>query len=1417
MLRRTAITAALLTAYGYAPHATAVDLVIDNEYDLGTSNMSNSTVIVNNGGIATGDGTRISGSATEVVLINAGGQLTLDNAQLSNNLDHPTGRNGRVIHAKGTGASATLNNATIDISAQSTNSGADYNHAFTAGVGASNGGQVELNGGSINASGSKRTVGMQAIDGGSIHASDVTITTNNHFGHAVNVFQTPSSSVTETRIDLERVVITTNADSYAVGIQSANKGAIVTAVDTDIITRGDISFGVESFNGAEIALTDGSITTTGLGAAGVRVYGGALGNGSVSVDGTRVTTSGDYASGVLAGDAAEPTSGTALINGAIIDTAGANAAGIESAYGSNVDSTASDIHTAGDSAHGVHAHDGGSVTLDGDTVTTDGLRSYGLYATDAGSRIDASNASVTTNGLHGYGARAENGGAITLDGGSITTSNPKGRGTQDGDGSRAYALTADGAGSSIAANGTTIVTEGQRAYGAYATNGGHVTLDGGSIATKGFMAYGVYASGAGSQIDANDVAISTSGNVGDGAWAYQGGVLNLNGGSITVGGEPNANTPHETANGLVAVGGDGSHADGTINADGVTVVTTGSDSNGILAGATVGSAYTSGTVNLKNSSVTVHGTNAVAANVSYGSTLSAEGSTLKSVQGDGIVMEDNATVTLNGTSVEAAGASLVSNLNRAGQQQDITVGAGSTLLVNNGTLLQVNRSEDSMDGIVNLTLQAGSVSRGDVVDLDGLSESNPTRSAGGKTNFTVGAGAQWSGIVRGINDAAVEDGGSFIDNGGAPIAGNVSGGTNSTIDFNNGAQIGGDVATYSGSEATFRGTTSIGGSVRSEGSDYRFEGTTTIGQSLQASDGSRVVFAGPTTIAADVSASASSLSFSQTAPTTIGGDLVLEQGASLGGGSVATPITIEGAAVANSGAILGGNLVVQGALSGNGGTLSPGNSIGTQSYASSAGFSGSYKAEVNAAGQSDLIVFQNGNVDLSGIALQVAQENGNGGYRLNHDYTILQTVNGEVENTFASQALDDSFAGTLVTLDPVKYGDKDVKISLSVDDAKVDAARDGFSRNQNATLDGVLSVAGRNRAADAALLSADSGNAMNQLSGELHASTSAALFGAGEALANALSHRLRDSLDTQPVRGVALAQASGSVSPAALPASGTPPIWAQVLGNWQTLDGDGNAARVKSRHGGLLLGGDTAFANRWRVGAAVAVTEGRIDVDSTSSGSNVRSYSAALYGGTSWNAAHGDIKLLVGGSYTRHDLDSQRSVTLGGDQTLEASYHSNALQLFGELAYALPTGIDSTVEPYVGIAWNRLRSNAYTETGGPAALQGESSTDDVHSVTLGVRGRTAIDFGAQRAWLGAGLGWRHAGGDLIAQRRMAFIEGNGSTFDIAGTPIAEDAAIVHLSAEIAAGINTALGISYNGQFGDGNRDQGASVYFRKRF
>jgi len=1417
---RTVLALALIAAFGHAPDAVAVDLVIENTYDLGASNMSNSTITVNNGGVLTGDGARVNGTAYDVILVNPGGQLTLDNVELNNNLDSPTGRNGRTITASGAGATATLNNATITISAHSENEGTDYAHAFTAGVGATGGGSVTLNGGSVTASGSKRTVGIQANDGGSIDATGIDIVTNNHFGHGVVAYRTPAAEELATEIDLDDVSITTHGENYSVGIQSANKGASVTARNSEIVTDGIGSFGLESFNGAAIEYTGGSIATSGAGAAAARVYGGDLGAGTIRLNGTQILTTGDGAAGVVAADAAEQTRGIAQVENASIETTGAAAAGLESAYGSTMTSADSSVQTAGEGSHGAYAHDGGTIELNGDTLSVGGNHAYGMYARGTGSSIDATDVTVDTDGLYGFGARAEDGGAISLSGGAVSTRNATGQGTQDGDGSRAYALSADGANSSISTqNGVAVSTAGQRAYGAYATNGGRITLDGGSVATQGFMAYGLYASGDGSTVQANGVDIATSGGVGDGVWAYQGGTVNLDGGTITVNGGPNQNTPHETANGLVAVGGTGSSAAGTINASGVAIVTRGADSAGAKAGATVGTTQTSGVINLEQSTVTVQGNDAVAAEVSYGSTLTAVGSTLVSEQGNGIVLNDNANVTLTSTRIQAAEASLVSNLDAAGQVQNITVGSGSDLTQNNGTLLQVNRSQDGMDGIVNLRLEAGSTSRGDIVDLAGLDE-NGARAGGGTTNFTVAVGASWVGIVQGINDLKAEDGGEIINEGGDRIDGNVTGGNNSTIVFQNGADIGGGFSVESGSQASFNGGASIEGNVDATGSTVNFSGPATIGenasfasssvafggpaqinQDLAGGSGSTLAFNNAATIGGSLSGDNASFSFSQRddVVSRINGNVGLSNNATLKGGSLAAPILIDGNVDVASGATLGGNLTVNGTLNAAGGMISPGNSVGTQTYNAIANLGSSYVAEINAAGKSDLVIAQTGDVDLSGTALSVRQENGNGGYLVNHDYTIIRTIDGDVLGPFASAALDNSFANTLVSLDPVKYAAKDVKISLSVDQGKVAAKRVDLTSNQDRTLDGVISVAGRNPAADAALTSTNSQAALDQLSGEIHASTQSALLYSGNLVRQTLASRLLNTFETGPAREPL-------------------PLWAQVTGGEFSLDSDGNAARAQTTSGGLFLGADVKVGADWRIGGALGYTDSSTKVrDRASSKADVDSYSAALYGGKSWNRSNGKIEFLAGAAYTRHDIDTRRSVNLGGSQTLKADYHGQSVQAFTELGYAYSVGTDTQVGPYVGIAWLDQHTDGFSESGGAAALRGASRTDTTVTTTLGVRGKTFFELAGAKTHLTAGLGWRHANGDIDPRRSVAFITGAGSAFTVAGAPLAKDAAAVNVGMGIALGKRATMGLSYNGQFGDGLTDNNGSLYLNIGF
>src|SRR5690606_3067591 len=106
--------------------------------------------------------------------------------------------------------------------------------------------------------------------------------------------------------------------------------------------------------------------------------------------------------------------------------------------------------------------------------------------------------------------------------------------------------------------------------------------------------------------------------------------------------------------------------------------------------------------------------------------------------------------------------------------------------------------------------------------------------------------------------------------------------------------------------------------------------------------------------------------------------------------------------------------------------------------------------------------------------------------------------------------------------------------------------------------------------------------------------------------------------------------------------------------------------------------------------------------------------------------------------------------------------------------------------------------------------------DDVTTFTLGLRGKTALSVGAHTAQLFAGLGWRHASGDVNPGRQVSFVQGGGASFNVAGAPIAKNAAVLDLGVEMSVGRNTALGLGYSGQYGDDNTDHSGQLYLRAR-
>ncbi|MNY48648.1 Extracellular serine protease precursor [compost metagenome] len=62
---------------------------------------------------------------------------------------------------------------------------------------------------------------------------------------------------------------------------------------------------------------------------------------------------------------------------------------------------------------------------------------------------------------------------------------------------------------------------------------------------------------------------------------------------------------------------------------------------------------------------------------------------------------------------------------------------------------------------------------------------------------------------------------------------------------------------------------------------------------------------------------------------------------------------------------------------------------------------------------------------------------------------------------------------------------------------------------------------------------------------------------------------------------------------------------------------------------------------------------------------------------------------------------------------------------------------------------------------------------------------------------------------------MAF--DGGQAFTVSGAPIARNAAVAELGAEVAVSKNASLGLNYSGQYGGGNREHAGSLNVRWRY
>ncbi|MEW5424407.1 autotransporter domain-containing protein [Amorphus sp. 3PC139-8] len=579
-----------------------------------------------------------------------------------------------------------------------------------------------------------------------------------------------------------------------------------------------------------------------------------------------------------------------------------------------------------------------------------------------------------------------------------------------------------------------------------------------------------------------------------------------------------------------------------------------------------------------------------------------------------------------------------------------------------------------------------------------------------------------------------------------------------------------------------------------------------------------LVFAGDSTYSGGTTVSGGTLGISGS----IVGAVAVASGATLYNAGTITALT--GTTVSNAGTLtndgtIASDVVNSGLLSGNGtidgvltnaGTIAPGNSIGTIMVNGSVTFQpgSTYQVEMAPGGSSDLLT-ASGAITIQGGTLQLVAEPG---LAYGFDTMTFLIADGGIGGTF--DTVSDPFAE--------EYPFLDATVVYSGGTVRIETVRSNVDFETYATTPNQAAVAGALDSLSpdapiveevAALNASTTPDALDQLSGEVYASTAITMVEDSRFVRDAARARIRGAFEriADPSMNVLAYGETGATGETSADAPAFA-AWGQGYGSWGNWDGSGGVASVDRSIGGFAVGLDRAVGSAARLGVLAGYAQSSVDVDARHSSADVETTSLGAYAA----AQLGGLSLSGGGAYAWHSTDSDRSVAFPGfSDQLSATYDAHSTQLFAEAAYGVDVG-PGRLEPFAGIAYVHLDTDSFTETGGAAALMSPGWTQDTTFTTLGLNAAADLNLAYLPVRLSGTVGWRHAFGDVDPGAPLAFASG-GQSYQITGQPIAEDALVLDAGLELQVAPGALLALSYAGQIADGASDQGLKGSFSYAF
>lgn len=533
------------------------------------------------------------------------------------------------------------------------------------------------------------------------------------------------------------------------------------------------------------------------------------------------------------------------------------------------------------------------------------------------------------------------------------------------------------------------------------------------------------------------------------------------------------------------------------------------------------------------------------------------------------------------------------------------------------------------------------------------------------------------------------------------------------------------------------------------------------------------------------------------------------------GGVLAVDGSIVSTTTARNGGVLAGTGSVGDVVLGRGGIVAPGSVLDTKQATAVLTVEGDfvqragsvYQAGIAPGEASDQLAVSGEALIEDGATVELVRE-GSGDLALDTRYTLL-TAEGGVSGVYGG--LTGDLVGDTPFVD-FTLAHAPAAVYFDVERSGLAFASVGRTFNQRSVANAVEAQGEGGALHDEVLFltAGEARSAFTQLDGEIYASARSVLTEDGRFLRDAATDRLRAALGGVGA-APAMTMAFGENGPAVAPSTAEGTVfWARGFGAWGHLDG-GDAAKVDTSTGGFFAGADMGLGEAWRVGAIAGYSRVDFDIDERRSSGSADTYHVGLYAGGQWDR----IGFRSGLAYASSSVETDRRVSFGDlSESLHSDYDARTLQAFGELGYRIDTQV-AMLEPYASLAYVQLKTDGFRERGGAAALSAGDETSDTGFTTLGLRAAKAFEMNALPVVARGELGWVHAFGDVTPEAALALAD--GGAFDVRGAPIARNAALVEAGLDVTLSEKATLGLSYQGQFASGARENGVTGTLTIRF